>query len=79
MRISNCRSYQRHDHTSSTKQIRLSARHWAIIEAKQKALAKALGVPWVSRPVALGYLLEEDRCRHHRQVDAAAPETGGQA
>lgn len=56
--MSNCRAYLRHDHTSTTKQIRLSAKHWAIIEAKQEALAEALGVRRVSKPVALRHILE---------------------
>lgn len=59
MRRSNCRAYQRHDHTATTKQLKLSARHWAIIEDKQEALAEALGVRRVSKPVALRHILEE--------------------
>ncbi len=55
----NCRAYQRHDRTATTRQIRLSARLWSIIETKQKALAEALKVSRVSRPVALRHILEE--------------------
>lgn len=59
MYTSCCRAYLRHDHTASTKQIRLSARHWSIIQAKQEELAVTLGVPRVSRPVALRHILDE--------------------
>lgn len=59
-----CRAYLRHDLSASTKQIRLSARHWAIIEAKQEALAVSLGVPRVSRPVALRHILDEYSRNH---------------
>lgn len=55
----NCRAYLRHDRTASTKQIRLSAHLWSLINATQDKLAAALGVPRVSRPVALRHILEE--------------------
>jgi hypothetical protein len=35
-----CKAYQRHDHTASTKQIRLSQKYWSLIEAKQKEIAE---------------------------------------
>jgi len=59
MSTSNCRMYQRHDRTASIKKITLSARHWAIIEAKQRELARALKVRRVSRPVAIRHILDE--------------------
>jgi len=54
-----CRAYQRHDRTASTKQVRLSARHWSLIDAKQRELARLHKVRRVSRPVALRYILDE--------------------
>ncbi|MBS97118.1 MAG: hypothetical protein CMI01_00355 [Oceanospirillaceae bacterium] len=59
MYIANCRAYLRHDRTASTKQLRLSAQHWSIIQTKQRELAVSLGVPRVSRPVALSHILDE--------------------
>lgn len=67
MYIPSCRAYLRHDHTASTKQIRLSARHWSIIQAKQEELAVSLGVPRVSRPVALCHILDEYNRNHSTQ------------
>jgi len=54
-----CRAYQRHDRTATTKQIRLSARHWSVIESTQRELARTLRVRRVSRPVALRHILDE--------------------
>ena len=54
-----CRAYQRHDRTASTKQIRLSSTYWSVIQAKQEELAKLLDVPRVSRPVAIRHILDE--------------------
>lgn len=54
-----CKAYQRHDSTASTKQIRLNERYWSIIKVKQDELAEALGVRRVSRPVALRHILED--------------------
>lgn len=62
-----CRAYLRHDHTASTKQIRLSAKHWLIIQAKQEELAVTLGVPRVSRPVALRHILDDYHRNHLTQ------------
>jgi hypothetical protein len=58
-----CKAYQRHDHTASTKQIRLSQKYWSLIEAKQKEIAEERGVKNVSRPVALKQILDEAYCK----------------
>lgn len=59
MYIPDCRAYQRHDRTATTSKIRLSERYWSVIQATQEDLAASLGVPRVSRPVALTHILDE--------------------
>jgi len=59
MYIPDCRAYLRHDRTATTRQIRLSARHWSLIEHTQNELAASLKVRQVSRPVALRHILDE--------------------
>ncbi len=54
-----CRAYQRHDSTASTKQLRLTERYWSVINSKQEELAEELNVSRVSRPVALRHILDE--------------------
>ena len=61
MSDSQCLAYQRQDNTTHTALIRLPARLWSIIAIKQEELAEELGVPRVSRPVALRHILEEYR------------------
>lgn len=59
MYVPNCRAYQRHDNTASTKKIRLSEKYWSLIAQKQEEIAKTRGVRQVSRPVALQAILDE--------------------
>jgi len=59
MYIPECKAYQRHNRTATTKQIRLNGKYWSIIQVKQEELAKALNVPRVSRPVALRHILDD--------------------
>ncbi len=54
-----CRAYLRHDRTATTRQVRLSAHHWSLIEHTQNELAATLRVRRVSRPVALCHILDE--------------------
>ena len=67
-----CRAYLRHDRTASTKQIRLTSMYWSVIQAKQEELAEELGVPRVSRPVALRHILDAGLklgiC-HHKSIN----------
>ena len=58
---SDCKAYQRHDNTASTKQIRLSEKYWSLIEDQQKEIAQERGVKHVSRPVAIKRILDEAR------------------
>ncbi|UQG66694.1 MULTISPECIES: hypothetical protein [unclassified Marinobacter] len=66
MYTTDCRAYLRHDKTATTRQVRLSAYHWSLIERTQKELAARLGVRRVSRPVALLHILDE---AHNQQKD----------
>lgn len=59
MSNSQCLAYLRQDNTTHTAIIRLPARHWSVIQAKQEELAEELNVPRVSRPVALRHILDE--------------------
>jgi len=72
MYIPDCKAYLRHDRTASTKQIRLNAKYWSIIQVKQHELAKVLNVPRVSRPVAIRHILDEavkqDICHHNLTI-----------
>lgn len=56
---SKCLAYQRQDRTTHSAIIRLPARLWSVINNKQEELAEELGVPRVSRPVALRHILDE--------------------
>mgnify|MGYP000670732542 CR=1 FL=1 len=59
MHHSNCRAYQRHDRTATTKKMTLSAYHWSLIEEKQRELSRELNVSRVSKPLALRHILDE--------------------
>ena len=67
-----CKAYQRHDRTATTKQIRLNGKYWSIIQVKQEELAKELNVPRVSRPVALRHILDDavkqGICHHNSTI-----------
>ncbi|MBE9397106.1 hypothetical protein IOQ59_07505 [Pontibacterium sp. N1Y112] len=62
--MSDCKSYLRHDPTTSAAVIRLPARYWAIIEKRQAELADELNVKRVARPLALLNILESYRDSH---------------
>ncbi len=56
---SECKAYKRHDSTATQRLIKLNEKYWSLIEVTQIELAKELGVPRVSRPVALCHILDE--------------------
>lgn len=63
-----CVAYKRYDEPYKLKKIRLTIRHWGIIERKQKELAKKLKVKRVSVPLALHHILDEYNLINNQEI-----------